>query len=121
MKCDYCENRVSAWRVLAGSRFCSRDHQRRFLARSARALRDMEDVYGVQPLASELPLRKTVEPEARRTQPGQVITVLGLVAAGFLVLALLGLPGGGSPALQVAVPDYTLHATPRAGFASGLR
>jgi hypothetical protein len=124
MKCGYCENRLSVWRVLIGSRFCSGDHERRFLARSARALRDIEDIYGAQSLAQELHLRKKTEPDTRRAQPGQVITVLGLFAAGFLVLALFALPGGGPSSKHTAVQaveDYTLHATPKADFAASLR
>ncbi len=123
MNCGYCENRLSAWRVLIGSRFCSRDHERRYLARSARALRDMEDMYGVPSVAQELHLRKKTEPDLRRAQPGQVITVMALFTAGFLVLALLALPGSGgssSHALKVA-EDYTLHGTPKSDFASSLR
>ncbi|MGA2184420.1 MAG: hypothetical protein ABSH47_15470 [Bryobacteraceae bacterium] len=115
---------MSAWRVLIGSRYCSSDHERRFLARSARALRDMEDVYGAESWTRELHLQKKAQTETRRAQPGQVITVLGLLAAGFLVLALLGLPGGGPPALRTATraaEDYTLHAPAKADFAASLR
>lgn len=123
MNCSYCENRVSPWRVLAGSRFCSKDHERRFLARSARALRDMEDIYGTQSVAQELHLRKRAEAESRRAQPGQVITVLGLFTAAFLVLAMFALPGGSSSSqspLRIA-EDYTLHGTPKAGLTASLR
>jgi hypothetical protein len=124
MKCAYCESELSAWRVLAGSRFCCSDHERRFSARSARALRDMEDIYGAQSWTHELHLRKTAEPETRRAQPGQVTTFLGLAAAGFLVLALLGLPGGGSPPSRTVTPvagDYSLNAPPKSDFAASLR
>ncbi|HTP86326.1 MAG TPA: hypothetical protein VMJ34_05235 [Bryobacteraceae bacterium] len=125
MKCEYCENRLGAWRVFTGSRFCSKDHERRFLARSARALRDLEDIYGTQSLTHDLPEvqvhRKKPELETRRAQPGQVITVLGLFTAGFLVLALFALPGGGPAPARRTAPDYTPHGTPRADFALGLR
>ncbi len=106
---------------MAGSRYCSSDHEKRFLARSARALRDMEDIYGTRSLAQELHLTKRAEPEIRRAQPGQVMTVLGLFTAGFLVLAMLALPGGGSSSQRTAAPDYILHATPKADFAASLR
>ena len=122
MNCGYCENRLNAWRVLIGSRFCSKDHERRFLARSARALRDMEDIYGVPAAARELHLKKKVEPDTRRAQPGQVITVLALFTAGFLVLAMFALPGGGGSAHALRVAeDYTLHGSPKADFAESLR
>jgi hypothetical protein len=124
MKCAYCENPIGAWRVLTGKRFCSSDHEKRFLARSARALRDMEDIYGTPTLTRDL-RGKRVELETRRAQPGQVITVLGLCAAGFLVVALLGLPGGApapSSTPTRGADDYSLlHATPRADFAASLR
>jgi hypothetical protein len=84
----------------------------------------MEDIYGSESWASELHLRKKAGRETRRPQPGQVITVLGLFAAAFLVLALLGLPGGGPPPPHTATQaaeDYSLHAPPRADFAASLR
>jgi hypothetical protein len=126
MQCAYCQNRVSALRVLVGSQFCSSDHERRFLARSARALRDIEDVYGATTLAQELHLRKKREPESRRAQPGQAITVLALSAAAFIALALFALPGAGGPASSHApavttAPDYTLHTSPRSDFTASLR
>jgi len=125
MKCAYCQNRVSAWRVVAGSQFCSSDHERRFLARSARALRDMEDMYGAATLAQELHLRKRPDPDVRRAQPGQAITVLALSAGAFIALALFALPGGNSATSSHApaanAPDYTLHTSPRLNFTSSLR
>jgi len=124
MKCAYCDHPVSAWRVLAGSRFCSRDHQRRHLARSARTLRDMEDIYGSQSIAEEL-YQKRVEAEPKRAQPGSVITVMALFTVVFLALAVLALPGGGKPSSTGSVPriavDYTLHAPTKSTFAAGLR
>jgi len=107
---------------MAGSRFCSSDHQRRHSARSARALRDLEDAYGAQAWTRELHVRKKAEGESRRAQPGQVITVLGLMAAGFLVLALLSLPGNGpAPAHSSRpVPDYTLRTQPKPEVGSSL-
>ncbi len=126
MKCAYCENPIGAWRTLAGSRFCCGEHERRFIARSARALRDMEDIYGAQAWTRELSAQKKSTPENRRAQPGQVIAIFGLLAAGCLVLALFALPGGGGgapaarPSTRVA-EDYTLHALPKSDFTAGLR
>jgi hypothetical protein len=81
----------------------------------------MEDIYGAQSWTRELNVPKKAEPETRRAQPGQVITVLGLFAAGFLVLALLALPGGAPPSSHAAAPDYTLHAPAKSDFAASLR
>jgi hypothetical protein len=84
----------------------------------------MEDIYGTQSWTRELHLRKKAEPETRRAQPGQVITVLGLFTAGFLVLALFALPGAGPPASRTAIRtavDYSLHGLPKSDFASSLR
>ena len=124
MKCAFCDNPVSAWRILAGSRFCSRDHQRRHLARSARTLRDMEDVYGSESLAQEMYLKR-VEAEPKRSQPGNVITVLALFTVGFLALAVLALPGGGKSSSTASLPrlavDYTLHTPTKSTFAASLR
>jgi len=101
MKCAYCDNPVKAWRVLAGSRFCSRDHQRRHHARSARTLRDMEDIYGSQSLAEEL-YKKRVEAEPKRAQPGSVITVMALFTVS--VAAMLCDVPVTSVALKLSVP-----------------
>ena len=107
---------------MAGSRFCSGDHQKRHSARSARALRDLEDVYGAQAWTRELHQPKKADPESRRSQPGHVITALGLTAAGFLALALFSLPNSGpAPARpSTAVPDYNLRAQPKTDFGSSL-
>jgi hypothetical protein len=118
MKCAYCGNKIGAWRRVAGSRFCSTDHQKRYSARSARALRDLEDVYGAQAWTRELHQPKKADAESRRSQPGHVITALGVTAAGFLVLALFSLPNSGpAPARSsTPVPDYNLRAQPRNDF-----
>jgi len=121
MKCAYCGNTIGAWRRVAGSRFCCGDHQKRHSSRSARALRDLEDVYGAQAWTRELHQPKKAE-ESRRSQPGHVITAMGLTAAGLLGVALLSLPGSGTAPARpsTSVPDYNLRAQPKADFGSSL-
>ncbi len=77
---------------MAGSRFCSAEHRMRYHARSARALRDFEDNCGDDDWSSNALWRATHLTPSEKKNPSadQKTTVLGLLAAAFVVLAVLG-------------------------------
>lgn len=116
MVCLYCRKKIGPLRRLRDQRFCCADHRKKLTSKSARALREAEDIYGFD--ETRLPTWKAitqVKPEdksERRT--GYATTVFASLAVVFLLLALSSLPmgnsGGGGGARGISpVPDTNPH------------
>jgi hypothetical protein len=110
MGCLYCKKNISPLRKLKDPHFCCDDHRQKGIARSARALREAEDLYG---FSDTLPLPKPEDKPERRGGLGGTI----FVAAGIVVL-LLGLarvPTHSSVSKAVSPLPDNPHPS-RAGF-----
>ena len=118
MVCLYCRKKIGPLRRLRDHNFCCEDHRRRLNTRSARALREAEDLYGFDE-SRLLTWRAITEikPEDkadRRT--GYSTTVFVSIAVVFLLLALTEVPVGNSSTKPVSpVPDTTLHQSKSGG------
>jgi hypothetical protein len=83
MGCLYCRKNISPLRKLKDEHFCSDEHRKKFASKSARALREAEDLYG---FGSNASVPKLEDKSERRAGFGATIFVGGAVAV--LVLAL---------------------------------
>jgi hypothetical protein len=93
MVCLYCRRPVGILRRIKDPNFCSDEHRQKLVSKSARALREAEDLYG--PEASKWHFQE--QKAAKEGRPGQATTIFALLAIAFLLLALSDLPvGGGS-------------------------
>ena len=84
MVCLYCQRQIGILRRIKDPNFCSDDHRCKLITKSARALRDSEDLYG--PEAAKWHLEK------KEHRPGQAATIFALLAIAFLLLAVSDLP-----------------------------
>ena len=96
MVCLYCRKPIGLIRRIKDPNFCSDDHRQKLVSRSARALRDVEDLYG--PDAHW----KLLDPP-KNAKPGYATTVFAVLGVTFLLLAISDLPMGNSPQPAVAV------------------
>jgi hypothetical protein len=96
--CLYCRKNISPLRRLKDPHFCSDEHRRKSGAKSARALREAEDLYGFN---DTLPLPKVEDKTERRAGFGGIVFV-----GGVIVLLLLGLSrvSSNSPAPRAVSP-----------------
>ena len=90
MVCLYCRKPVGFVRRIKDPNFCSDEHRQKVVSRSARALRDAEDLYG--PEAGWSVSRQLPEKTAKEGRPGQATTVFALLAIAFLLVAVSDLP-----------------------------
>lgn len=104
MVCAYCRKKIGPLRRLKDQQFCCDDHRRKLASRSARALREAEDLYGFD--ESRLPTWRSVtqvkaeDKVERRT--GYAATVVASMGVVFLLLALSQLPVGNSGSRSVS-------------------
>ncbi|HME10143.1 MAG TPA: hypothetical protein VKG25_24025 [Bryobacteraceae bacterium] len=96
MVCLYCRKPIGLLRRIKDPNFCCDGHRQKLVSRSARALRDVEDLYG--PDAHW----KLLDPP-KNAKPGYATTVFAVLGVTFLLLAISDLPLGSSPAPVVAV------------------
>ena len=81
MSCLYCRKKIGLPRRLWDSQFCSRDHRQKLTSKSARALREAEDLYGYE-IAKRL--QRANQGEALFKE-GTIYPVLRALAAGGLL------------------------------------
>lgn len=112
MRCTYCRKKIGPLRRLKDQQFCCDDHRRKLASHSARALREAEDLYGIE--ENQIPTWRSItqtKPEdkvERRT--GYAATVVACMAVVFLLLAFAQFPGGNSaPRSASALPEPNLH------------
>src|SRR5580700_7963379 len=80
MGCLYCHKTISPLRKLKDPHFCSDEHRKKFGSKSARALREAEDLYGFS-------VSKPEERTDRRAGLGGTVLVGGAIAVLLLALS----------------------------------
>ncbi len=105
MGCLYCRKNISPLRRLKDQHFCCDEHRKKYASKSARALREAEDLYGVDD--TQLPTWRAVigpKPEDKsERRAGFGATIFVGVTIVVLLLALSQMPMG-SPARQSSLP-----------------
>jgi hypothetical protein len=103
--CLYCRKNISPLRRLKDQHFCSADHRKKFRTKSARALREAEDLFGLEdaqlPSWRVVTAHKAEDKPERRAGLGTTIFVGATVAV--LILAVSQLPHS-SPAAKAVSP-----------------
>jgi hypothetical protein len=84
MGCLYCRKNISPLRKLTDPHFCCDEHRDKSASKSARALREAEDLYGFDDIAT---VPKREEKPERRAGFGVTILLGGAVALLFLALS----------------------------------
>jgi hypothetical protein len=115
--CLYCRKRIGPLRRWRDKYFCSQEHRKKYGTRSARALREAEDLYGFDETRSAtwraVTAPKPEDKSERRAGFGTTVFV-GLTVA-VLILALSQLPGY-SPASKAISPLPDNPHNTRGGF-----
>jgi hypothetical protein len=112
MVCAYCRKNIGLLRRLKDQQFCCDDHRQKLASRSARALREAEDLYGFED--TRLPTWRSItqtKPEDKtERRSGYAATIFASVAVLFLMLALSQLPSGASGPRSISpAPEANLH------------
>jgi hypothetical protein len=112
MVCSYCRKDIGLLRRLKDQQFCCDDHRKKLASRSARALREAEDLYGFED--NRLPTWRSItqtKPEDKtERRSGYAATIFASIAVVFLLLALSQLPSGASGAKAISPgPEANLH------------
>src|SRR5450755_1986342 len=92
MVCLYCRKPIGLLRRIKDPNFCCDGHRQKVVSRSARALRDVEDLYG--PEAHW----KLLDPP-KNAKPGFATTVFAVLGVTFLLLAISDLPMSGTQSI----------------------
>lgn len=113
MVCSYCRKKIGLLRRLKDQQFCCDEHRQKLASRSARALREAEDLYGFED--TRLPTWRSItqtKPEDKtERRSGYAATIFASIAVVFLLLAISQLPSG-SPSGGRSVsplPDANRH------------
>jgi len=110
MVCKYCRKKIGPMRKLKDPHFCSDEHRKKATSKSARAVREAEDLYGVE---TQLPTWRAItqaKREEKSGKPGMSGTIFAGLAVVFVVLALSQLPMGAPAARAISpLPDTNPH------------
>lgn len=101
--------------------FCCDDHRTKATSKSARALRETEDIYGHED--THLPTWRTITETKQEDKPGRgglSTTVFAGMAVVFLLLALSQLPMGGSRAAKPISPLPDMSHQTGSGFGQSI-
>ena len=108
-RCLYCRKRIGPLRRLNDREFCSGEHRRKLTSGSARAVRDAEDLYGVEeihlPTWGTITQLKRDEKEERKGG--------GLGATIFVAMGVVVLMAGLAQMPQSGPPPKTVSALPK--------
>lgn len=111
MVCRYCNKKIGPFRKLRDPHFCSDDHRKKSTSKSARALREAEDLYGFN--ETQLPTWRAItqaKRDEKSSRPGMSTTVFAGLAVVFVLLALSQLPMGAPAAKSISpLPDTNPH------------
>lgn len=120
MLCLYCRKKIGPFRRLRDRHFCCGDHRAQLASRSARALREAEDLYGSGEGATWKVVTQSKSEDKSDRRGGFATTIFASLAVVFVLLALTSLPvgnsGGGSRSFS-PIPDPNLHRS-GGGFSS---
>ena len=106
--CLYCRKSIGPLRRLRDRHFCSTDHRRKYSNRSARAVREAEDLYGFENSWRTVTEIKAEDKPDRKAGVGTVI--FAGVAAVALMLAFSHFQGNApAPKSISALPDTNPH------------
>lgn len=124
MVCLYCRKSIGPFRRLHDRHFCCQDHRKKLTSRSARALREAEDLYGFEEQGTTWKAIVKTKPEDKTERKAGMGTLVFVgVAVVFLVLAMSSLPvassGGGSRKSISLLPDAGARGA-RGGFGAML-
>jgi hypothetical protein len=118
MLCKYCRKRIGPVRKLRDPHFCCDDHRKKLTSRSARALREAEDLYGFDE-SQQLPTWRAItqtKREEKNGRPGLSTTIFAGLAVVFVMLALSQFPMSGPAVKAVSpLPDANPHQA-KGGF-----
>jgi len=114
MVCRYCKKKIGPFRKLRDPYFCSSDHRKKLMSKSARVVREAEELYGYDEY--QLPTWKAVtqaKREDKQSRSGLSTMIFAAVAVVFVMLAASQLPSGGGaskPLVSVSpIPDNSPH------------
>jgi len=121
MVCRYCRKKIGPFRSLRDRYFCCDDHRQKLTAKSARALREVEEVFGYDEY--QLPTWKAItqaKREEKQSRGGMSTIVFVGMAVVFMMLAVSQLPMGAPAARAISpMPDASPHNS-RSGFAQSI-
>src|SRR5215472_647020 len=106
MDCRYCRKKIGPLRSVKDQYFCCDDHRKKAMSRSARAVREAEDLYGEYD-ESQLPSWKAIthtKREEKQSSKGFSTMVFAGLAVVFVMLALSQFPTGSAPAIKSVSP-----------------
>jgi hypothetical protein len=114
MVCSYCRKKIGLLRRLKDQQFCCDDHRQKLASRSARALREAEDLYGFED--TRLPTWRSItqtKPEDKTERRSSfAATAFAGVAVLFLLLAISQLPSGSTGPRSISpLPDADQHGS----------
>jgi len=121
--CLFCKKKIGPFRRLKDKHFCCEDHRKKLMSKSARAVREAEDLYGFDP--SRAPNWRAVaskeEHPERRAGFGSIVFVTVAVLALALVASQLPRSGSAQKAIS-ALPDTnaSLHQSRMGQFLNNL-
>jgi hypothetical protein len=107
--CLYCRKNIGPLRRQKDPHFCSKEHRQKYASRSARAIREAEDLYGVDPRHVALELE-----DRPHRRGGMGISIFVGITVVILVLALSQLPRH-TPALKAVSPLPNTNPSPHQG------
>jgi hypothetical protein len=106
VSCLYCKKKIGLFRRLKDKHFCSDQHRQKLMSKSARALREAEDLYGFD--VSRTPNWRAAAKQEDHPERRSGFGSIAFVAVAVVVLAMAAsqLPGTGSGLKAVStVPD----------------
>jgi hypothetical protein len=112
MVCIYCRRPIGVLRRIKDPNFCCDAHRQKLVSKSARAMRDAEDLYGPE-------TARWNQDQKPKLRPGQATTVFALMAIVFLLLAVSDLPVGSS-AYVSPLPSISKGASKKGGVGDSL-
>jgi hypothetical protein len=116
MGCLYCRKNIGPLRRLRDRHFCSKDHRKRYSTKSARALREVEDLYGFDDTqGSTWKAVTALAPEDKSERRGGIGTsIFVAITVVVLVLALSQVPIN-SPTAKAISPLPVANPRPNQG------
>src|ERR1700716_4389695 len=99
MVCLYCRKQIGLLRRITDPNFCSGDHRKKYNTRSARAIREAEELYGNNEDTWVARWSTTTDTKQAQSKPGnaaQATVVFGVLGVGCLLLALATMPAPNS-------------------------